>query len=84
MLLCPVGPGPAPRHDTAKYWGYTAQWNLLDYPSAVFPTGLRVMGTEPLDEDFTAFGEDDQINHDACECYVSGLLVRADKAPCGR
>ena len=48
VLLCPVGPGPAPRHDTAKYWGYTAQWNLLDYPAAVFPTGLRATGNEPL------------------------------------
>ncbi|EPT05414.1 hypothetical protein FOMPIDRAFT_130741 [Fomitopsis schrenkii] len=65
VLLCPVGPGPAPRHDTAKYWGYTAQWNLLDYPAAVFPTGLRATGTEPFDGDFQSFGEDDQINHDA-------------------
>jgi amidase len=36
-VLCPVGPGVAPKHDTAKYWGYTSQWNLLDYPAAVFP-----------------------------------------------
>lgn len=36
-LLCPVGPGVAPRHDTSKYWGYTSQWNLLDYPGVVFP-----------------------------------------------
>ncbi|PSN60183.1 amidase [Corynespora cassiicola Philippines] len=36
-LLCPVGPGVAPKHNTAKYWGYTSQWNLLDYPGAVFP-----------------------------------------------
>lgn len=36
-LLCPVGPGVAPKHNTAKYWSYTSQWNLLDYPSLVFP-----------------------------------------------
>ncbi|KAF1851201.1 amidase [Cucurbitaria berberidis CBS 394.84] len=36
-LLCPVGPGVAPKHDTAKYWNYTSQWNLLDYPGVVFP-----------------------------------------------
>ena len=36
-LLCPVGPGAAPKHDTAKYWSYTSQWNLLDYPGLVFP-----------------------------------------------
>lgn len=36
-LLCPVGPGVAPKHNTAKYWSYTSQWNLLDYPGLVFP-----------------------------------------------
>ncbi|KAJ4379204.1 hypothetical protein N0V86_005248 [Didymella sp. IMI 355093] len=36
-LLCPVGPGIAPKHNTAKYWSYTSQWNLLDYPGLVFP-----------------------------------------------
>ena len=84
VLLCPVGPGPAPRHDTAKYWGYTAQWNLLDYPAAVFPTGLRATGTEPFDENFEAFGEDDQINHDACEYYKSDPPVKANQCLCGR
>ncbi|KAK6538563.1 hypothetical protein TWF694_010142 [Orbilia ellipsospora] len=37
VLLCPVGPGVAPRLGTARYWGYTSLWNLLDYPAAVFP-----------------------------------------------
>lgn len=37
VLLCPAAPGVAPRHNTSKYWGYTAQWNLLDYPAVVFP-----------------------------------------------
>jgi amidase len=36
-LLCPVGPGVAPKHNTAEYWSYTSQWNLLDYPGVVFP-----------------------------------------------
>jgi amidase len=36
-LLCPVGPGVAPMHNTAKYWPYTSQWNLLDYPGVAFP-----------------------------------------------
>ncbi len=39
VILCPVGPGVAPKLDTARYWGYTAQWNLLDYPALVFPVG---------------------------------------------
>lgn len=37
VILCPVGPSVAPKLDTARYWGYTSQWNLLDYPAVVFP-----------------------------------------------
>ncbi|KAL9102226.1 MAG: hypothetical protein Q9163_002608 [Psora crenata] len=37
VILCPVGPGAAPMLNHAKYWGYTSQWNLLDYPALVFP-----------------------------------------------
>lgn len=37
VILCPVGPGPAPKLGTSKYWSYTSVWNLLDYPGAVFP-----------------------------------------------
>ncbi|KAJ7450059.1 amidase signature domain-containing protein [Mycena galericulata] len=40
VVLCPVGPGPAPLLGTSKYWGYTNVWNFVDYPAAVFPTGL--------------------------------------------
>ncbi|KAG1745109.1 amidase signature domain-containing protein [Suillus paluster] len=40
VVICPPFQGTASCHDTAKYWGYTAIWNLLDYPGAVFPTGL--------------------------------------------
>lgn len=36
-LLCPVVPGVAPKHNTARYWNYTSQWNMLDYPGLVFP-----------------------------------------------
>ncbi|KAH7370700.1 amidase signature domain-containing protein [Rhexocercosporidium sp. MPI-PUGE-AT-0058] len=37
VILCPVGPGVAPKHNTARYWGYSSQWNLLDYPAVSFP-----------------------------------------------
>lgn len=37
VILCPVSPGVAPKHNTAYYWGYTSAWNLLDYPALVFP-----------------------------------------------
>ncbi len=37
VILCPAGPGAAPPLDHARYWGYTSQWNILDYPALVFP-----------------------------------------------
>ena len=37
IIICPAGPGVAPKHNTARYWGYTALWNLLDYPALVMP-----------------------------------------------
>ncbi|KAI5299383.1 hypothetical protein KEM56_003289 [Ascosphaera pollenicola] len=37
VILCPAAPGVAPQHETSKYWPYTSQWNLLDYPAVVFP-----------------------------------------------
>lgn len=42
VLLCPPMPGPAAKRLTSRYWMYTAMFNLLDYPGAVFPTGLVV------------------------------------------
>lgn len=36
-VIAPVFPGPPAKHRTTKYWGYTSQWNLLDYPALVFP-----------------------------------------------
>ncbi|KAF3042086.1 hypothetical protein E8E12_000676 [Didymella heteroderae] len=53
-LLCPVGPGAAPKHNTAKYWSYTSQWNLLDYPGLVFPVSK-------VDKDGDEWNGDEQI-----------------------
>jgi amidase len=36
-ILAPVAPSAAPQHGTGKWWGYTSVWNILDYPSVVFP-----------------------------------------------
>lgn len=44
VILCPATPSAAPKLDTARYWGYTAQWNLLDYPAVVFPVSRVVEG----------------------------------------
>ncbi|OBT89845.1 hypothetical protein VE02_00784 [Pseudogymnoascus sp. 03VT05] len=63
VILCPCGPSAAPRHDTARYWGYTAVFNCLDYPACAFPTGLTVSASDhpvdpsyiPRDNEFDAY-----------------------------
>ncbi|KAF4460276.1 hypothetical protein FALBO_12941 [Fusarium albosuccineum] len=37
VILCPPSFGAATPHEKSRYWGYTSQWNLLDYPAVVFP-----------------------------------------------
>ncbi|KAF8548986.1 amidase [Imleria badia] len=63
VLLCPAYPGVAARHNTARYWAYTAMWNLLDYPAAVFPTGLAVdPKVDVIDPTFSSMGPEDSYN----------------------
>jgi amidase len=68
VLLCPVGPGCAPPLDCARYWGYTAQWNLLDYPALVFPTGLQCGPEDVKEGGYEPRNEDDKYNYELCEC----------------
>ncbi|KAF7554082.1 hypothetical protein G7Z17_g3180 [Cylindrodendrum hubeiense] len=37
IIICPPSFGAATPHEQSRYWGYTAHWNLLDYPGVVFP-----------------------------------------------
>jgi len=67
VLLCPVGPGCAPPLDCARYWGYTAQWNLLDYPALVFPTGLQCGPEDAKEENYEPRNEYDNYNYGLCE-----------------
>lgn len=61
-LLCPVGPGAAPKHNTARYWNYTSQWNLLDYPGLVFPVTTVDKDQDAWNGDEEILGELDQDN----------------------
>ncbi|CAE7223598.1 unnamed protein product [Rhizoctonia solani] len=38
-VLCPASATLAPPHWTMRWFGYTAYWNLVDFPAAVFPSG---------------------------------------------
>ncbi|KAF4635511.1 hypothetical protein G7Y89_g2581 [Cudoniella acicularis] len=62
VILCPVGPGVAPAHNTAKYWGYTSQWNLLDYPAVVFPVSSVDRSKDAQTGDFSPLTDVDEEN----------------------
>ena len=66
VILCPVGPGAAPPMDHAKYWGYTSQWNLLDYPALVFPVTKVNPSVDQVEEGYKPRNEKDQFNYELC------------------
>ncbi|KAL9083098.1 MAG: hypothetical protein Q9159_005972 [Coniocarpon cinnabarinum] len=68
VILCPAGPSAAPLLETARYWGYTSQWNLLDYPALVVPTVLRVDANSDMkDAGYVPRNADDQYNWESYE-----------------
>jgi amidase len=67
VILCPAGPGVAPKLDTAKWWGYTSQWNLLDYPALIFPVDKVDVEKDTLKEAYEPRNEKDKYNWDLWE-----------------
>lgn len=67
VILCPVGPGVAPKHNTAKYWGYTSQWNLLDYPALVFPVGKVDKEKDAMEDGLSSMTDLDDENSKLCK-----------------
>ncbi|CAF1386596.1 unnamed protein product [Adineta steineri] len=51
-LLTPVGPSAAPPHGTSKWWGYTSIWNLLDYPTVIFPVTTVDLAKDQVETDY--------------------------------
>lgn len=76
-LLCPVGPSVAPKHNTAKYWSYTSQWNLLDYPGLVFPVCKVDRELDRWSGEEQILGELDRENRDLWD------LEEFHGVPCG-
>ena len=71
VILCPVGPGAASPLECTKYWSYTSQWNLLDYPALTVPTGMRVDLNQDLKTDeYTPRNEDDKFNYELCRSFT--------------
>ncbi|CAF0779287.1 unnamed protein product [Adineta ricciae] len=62
-LLTPVGPSAAPLHGTAKWWGYTSVWNLLDYPAAVFPVTTVDLVKDQVELDYQPRNALDRENY---------------------
>jgi amidase len=69
VILCPATPSAAPKLDTSKYWGYTAQWNLLDYPAAIFPVGQVQVEKDDVKEAYEPRNEQDKYNWSLWEQY---------------
>lgn len=63
-ILCPAGPGPAPPHGQAKYWSYTSQWNILEYPGAVFPVTTVDPKLDAKDESYVPINEKDRFQYE--------------------
>ena len=63
VILCPVGPGAAPMLNHAKYWHYTSQWNLLDYPALNFPVTIVDPKKDVPEQDFQPMSEADEENY---------------------
>lgn len=64
MILCPASFGAATPHEQSKYWGYTSQWNLLDYPGVVFPVGWVDATKDVKDMDYKPINDQDKFCYD--------------------
>ena len=72
VILCPAGPGAAPPLDCARYWGYTSQWNLLDYSALIFPVTKVDQQKDLKDTSYEPRNDKDAYNHNLCKfCLVS-------------
>lgn len=60
LLISPVGPSPAPQHGTSRYLGYSAIWNLLDYPGLAFPVTQVNLMQDSKDESYVSRNDDER------------------------
>lgn len=67
VILCPASFGAATPHDQSRYWGYTAHWNLLDYPAAVFPVTTVNPAVDLKDLGYTPKNSQDKFVYDMYE-----------------
>ncbi|GKT51991.1 putative amidase [Colletotrichum spaethianum] len=63
-ILSPVSPGAAPPHGASKYWLYTSQWNLLEYPAVCFPVTTVDPAKDVKDCGYVPKNPRDKYQHD--------------------
>ncbi|PHH77966.1 hypothetical protein CDD80_7537 [Ophiocordyceps camponoti-rufipedis] len=61
VLICPPCGSQSTPHDVKPWWGYTALWNLLDYPAGVLPAG-KVLASDAYPEGYAPVNELDREN----------------------
>ncbi|KAJ8100144.1 amidase signature domain-containing protein [Lipomyces tetrasporus] len=74
VILCPASFGAATPHDQSRYWGYTANWNLLDYPGAVFPVTTVDPAKDPKDMNYIPKNDEDRFVY---ELYIPEKYAKA-------
>ncbi|TVY82383.1 putative amidase [Lachnellula suecica] len=89
VILCPAAPGVAPAHNTSKYWAYTSQWNLLDYPAITFKVSKSDRARDAPVEQFKPMTDIDEEHWKLCKilrptiyrsCYSNGILDNANRS----
>lgn len=68
FILCPAYIGVAAELGSARYFGYTSAWNILDQPAIAFPTGLRQdPAIDVVEEGYKPRSEQDEEEYKKCE-----------------
>jgi hypothetical protein len=64
----------------ARWWGYTSQFNLLDYPCVVIPAGFADKEKDKKDYDYEPTNEKDKENYELCMVLEPILIDLANAA----
>lgn len=68
FLLSPAYVGVAAELHTAEYILYTGIWNLVDLPSATFPTGFKAdPSVDVVEADYKPRSADDEREYKRCK-----------------
>lgn len=64
FIITPTTVGAAMPIQKSRYWNYTAQWNLLDYPAIVLPAGQVDVKKDVKDESYIPTSDIDKYFYD--------------------